>query len=48
VMTGHYRGAHAAAAARSGFTRYRASGGLVGGRRGGWGTPRPRIAEELL
>jgi hypothetical protein len=48
VMTGHYRGAHAAASAKSGFTRYRASGGLVGGRRGGWGTPRPRIAEELL
>ena len=30
-MTAHYRGAHAAAAARSGFTRYRGVGGLAGG-----------------
>ena len=32
VMTGHYRGAHAGAAARSGFTRYRSIGVVVGGR----------------
>lgn len=49
VTTSHYRGAHAAAAARSGFTRYRGIGGLVGGsgggaRRGGV----PRGVEEWL
>ena len=50
VMTGHYRGAHAAAAGRSGFTRYRAGGGLAGGRGGGrrGGSALPRLAEELL
>ena len=48
VMTGHYRGAHAGAAARSGFTRYRVVGGVVGGRGGGRRTAHPRIAEELL
>jgi DNA-binding PadR family transcriptional regulator len=47
VMTGHYRGAHADAAVRSGFTRYRSFGVVVGGRSGGR-TPHPRIAEELL
>jgi hypothetical protein len=46
-VTGHYRGAHAVAAARSGFTPYRSGGGTVGGRRGGR-TPEPRFAEELL
>ena len=48
--TGHYRGAHAAAAGRSGFTRYRAGGGLAGGRGGGGrgGSALPRLAEELL
>ena len=30
-MTGHYRGAHAAAVARSGFSCYRAIGGMFGG-----------------
>ncbi|RPJ83351.1 MAG: hypothetical protein EHM13_07675 [Acidobacteria bacterium] len=49
VVTAHYRGAHAAAAARSGFARYRGVGGLVGGsgggaRRGGV----PRGVEEWL
>jgi hypothetical protein len=48
VMTGHYRGAHAGAAARSGFTRYRPIGVVVGGRSGGRRTPDPRLAEEFL
>lgn len=48
VVTGHYRGAHAGAAARSGFACYRASGGLVGGRGGGGGGRHPRLAEELI
>jgi hypothetical protein len=48
VMTGHYRGAHAGAAARSGFTRYRAIGGLVGGRGGSRRTADTRLAEEFL
>ena len=51
VDTGHYRGAHAAAKARSGFTRYRASGARLGGLRttgrSGRGVD-PRLAEELL
>jgi hypothetical protein len=49
VITGHYRGAHAAAAGRSGFTRYR-SGGLGGSRSGGGrgGSALPRVAEEFL
>jgi hypothetical protein len=56
VTTPHYRGAHAAAKARSGFTCYRAVGArlggarlgcLSGGRRGGRGFD-PRVAEELL
>jgi len=51
IVTGHYRGAHAGAVARSGFSCYRAMGGLVGGcastgRRGG--SRHPRLAEELL
>ena len=51
VVTAHYRGAHAAAAARSGFSCYRAVGGAVGGRGGCGGgrrTSHPRLAEELL
>ncbi|HEY3161921.1 MAG TPA: hypothetical protein VGJ78_23325 [Vicinamibacterales bacterium] len=48
VTTGHYRGAHAGAAVRSGFTRYRCYGCVVGGRGGGRRTPDPRLAEELL
>jgi hypothetical protein len=51
VVTGHYRGAHAGAVARSGFSCYRAIGGGFGGcastgRRGG--SRHPRLAEELL
>ena len=50
VVTAHYRGAHAAGMARSGFTRYRI--GLAirasGGRAGGGRPPNPRSAEELL
>jgi hypothetical protein len=51
IVTGHYRGAHAGAVARSGFSCYRAIGGMFGGcastgRRGG--SPHPRLAEELL
>jgi hypothetical protein len=51
VVTPHYRGAHAAAKVRAGFTRYRA----IGARLGGLGTTGrsgrridPRLAEELL
>ena len=49
VVTPHYRGAHAAAKARAGFSRYRSSGGRIGGRsgRGGRGID-PRLAEEFL
>ena len=51
VVTPHYRGAHAAAKARSGFTRYRATGARVSGSggagRGGRGRD-ARLAEELL
>ena len=47
VVTSHYRGAHASAATRSGFTRYRSLGCTVGGR-SGRRTPDPRLAEELL
>jgi hypothetical protein len=51
IVTGHYRGAHASAAARSGFSCYRTVGGMFGGcastgRRGG--SRHPRLAEELL
>lgn len=51
VVTAHYRGAHAAGMARSGFSRYRV--GLAirtsgGGRSGGGRPPNPRSAEELL
>ena len=52
VVTPHYRGAHAAAAARSGFSTYRGTSARLGGqsrggRRGGRGTD-PRLAEEML
>lgn len=56
VTTPHYRGAHAAAKARAGFTSYRSVGARLGGarlgtasggRRGGRGFD-PRVAEELL
>jgi hypothetical protein len=51
VVTPHYRGAHAAAKARSGFTRYRAFGARLGGMRTIGRSGRsidPRLAEELL
>lgn len=47
VVTGHYRGAHAGAAAKSGFTCYLSIGCSVGGR-GGRRTAHPGIAEELI
>ena len=52
VTTPHYRGAHAAAKGRAGFTCYRAIGARLGGgsgssRSGGRGFD-PRVAEELL
>jgi hypothetical protein len=47
VLTGHYRGAHAGSATKSGFTCYLSIGCSVGGR-GGRRTAQPRIIEELL
>ena len=52
VTTIHYRGAHAAATARSGFSRYggmsaRVPAGRGGSRKGGGGRD-PRLAEEML
>ena len=51
VVTPHYRGAHAAAKVRAGFTRYHAVGARLGGLRttgrSGRGVD-PRLAEELL
>jgi hypothetical protein len=48
VVTPHYRGAYAAAKARTGFARYRVVTG-VGGRGGRSGRSRdPRLAEEFL
>jgi DNA-binding MarR family transcriptional regulator len=51
VVTPHYRGAHAAAKARSGFSRSGAMGARVGGTGGGRGGGRgrsPQLAEEML
>ena len=49
VVTGHYRGAHAGSAAKSGFTCYLSIGCSVGGRGGGGRrTAHPRIIEELI
>jgi len=51
VVTPHYRGAHAAAKARAGFSQYRAVGARVGGVGGSGRSGRgvdPRLAEELL
>lgn len=51
VVTPHYRGAHAAAKVRAGFTRYRAIGARLGGLRTTGSSGRgidPRLAEELL
>jgi hypothetical protein len=44
VVTVHYRGAHGASAARSGFTCYGAGSARTGGGR----SSNPRLAEELL
>lgn len=48
IVTPHYRGAHASAAATSGFTCYVSLGSSVGGRGGGRGGRSPRIMEEFL
>ena len=52
VTTVHYRGAHAAAAARSGFSRYSSVSARIsargGGGRGGGRRHDSRLAEELL
>jgi hypothetical protein len=54
VTTVHYRGAHGAAAARSGFSCYRGSSARIGGRGSGGGrsgggrSTNPRLAEEFL
>ena len=51
VVTPHYRGAHAAAKVRAGFSCYRAVGARVGGLRTTGSSGRginPRLAEELL
>jgi hypothetical protein len=50
VITIHYRGAHGAAAARSGFSCYGGASARISGYGGGRGRggPRPRgLAEEL-
>jgi hypothetical protein len=47
IVTPHYRGTHAGAAAKSGFTCYLSFGSSVGGRGGGSGWS-PRIMEEFL
>jgi DNA-binding MarR family transcriptional regulator len=50
VLTIHYRGAHAAAVGRSGFSSYRGSSARIGGRSGSGGgrSPDPHLAEEFL
>ena len=49
VETPHYRGAHAAAKARGGFTCFRSSGGRIGGGSSRGSAPfDPRHAEDLL
>lgn len=51
VMTPHYRGAHAAAKVRAGFTRYRSVGARLGGASGASRSgraPDVRLAEEML
>lgn len=51
VTTLHYRGLQASAKASAGFTRYRSSGGRIGGRGGRAGSrrgPDPHLAEEVL
>lgn len=48
VTTPHYRGAHGASVARSGFSCYRGLSLRVSGRSGGRGGSHPRLAEEFL
>jgi hypothetical protein len=50
VVTEHYRGAHGASVARSGFSCYRGSSTRIGGvsSRGGGGRHRGGLAEEML
>lgn len=48
VTTEHYRGAHAAATAKAGFSCYRAPSVRIGGRRAGGAPFDPRAAERLL
>lgn len=48
IVTPHYRSAHAAGAAKAGFTCYVSAGSGVGGRGGGRGGRSPQIAEEFL
>jgi hypothetical protein len=48
IVTPHYRGAHAGAAAKSGFTCYVSLGSSVGGRNGGRRGRSPRNMEEFL
>lgn len=52
VTTVHYRGGHAAAAVKSGFSRYSGLSARISGRggsgRGGGGVPRRRLEEQLL
>lgn len=48
IVTPHYRGAHAAGTAKSGFRCYLSLGSSVGGRGGGRGGRSPRIMEEFL
>ena len=49
VTTAHYRGAHAAAKTRAGFSQFKGSGSRVGGSSRGGGTPfDPEVAEEFL
>jgi hypothetical protein len=50
IETPHYRGSHAAAKGRSGFTRYRSAGGRLGGGSGraGGSAFDPRFAEDFL
>jgi hypothetical protein len=52
VTTVHYRGTHAAATAKSGFSRYSGLSARISGRGGSWegggGVPGRNLAEELL
>ena len=48
VVTSHYRGAHAGAAVKSGFTCYVSVRASAGGRGGGWAGRPPWDIEELL